>query len=71
MNSKGFSSEFCNPFLHRPWMVDKGAAATPASGNKGIKGIIAGITCHNFEFCLLYGGIYGPLFITRSYTYLF
>ncbi|KAE8574107.1 hypothetical protein A483_HHAL012005 [Halyomorpha halys] len=41
MNSKGFSSEFCNPFLYRPWMVDKGAAATPASGNKGIKGIIA------------------------------
>ncbi|CAH1394335.1 unnamed protein product [Nezara viridula] len=54
MNSKGFNSEFCNPFLHRPWMVDKGAAATPASGNKGIKGIIAGGITGGIEICITY-----------------
>lgn len=30
-----------NPFISRPWLEDKAAAATP-SGNVGVKGIIAG-----------------------------
>ena len=34
-----------NPFLRRPWLQDK-AAAAPAATNIGVKGIIAG----NFFF---------------------
>lgn len=39
---------FINPFNNRPWMLEKGAAlattnANKSSGNKALKGIIAGM----------------------------
>lgn len=38
---------YINPF-HRPWLEKNGAAA-PASGNIGLKGIIAGMS--NYRYC--------------------
>lgn len=42
-----------NPFLSRPWLQEKGAAATP-SGNIGLKGIIAGGITGGIEICITY-----------------
>lgn len=41
-----------NPF-HRPWLENNGAAA-PASGNTGVKGIIAGGITGGIEICITY-----------------
>lgn len=42
-----------NPYPSRPWLQDK-AAAAPASGNIGVKGIIAGGITGGIEICITY-----------------
>ncbi|XP_033210504.1 putative tricarboxylate transport protein, mitochondrial [Belonocnema kinseyi] len=42
-----------NPFITRPWLQDKAAAATP-SGNIGLKGIVAGGITGGIEICITY-----------------
>lgn len=42
------------PFTQRPWMNDNGAAAAGGTGNKGLKGIIAGGITGGIEICITY-----------------
>ncbi|EDV91218.1 putative tricarboxylate transport protein, mitochondrial [Drosophila grimshawi] len=42
-----------SPFLCRPWMIDRGAAAG-AGGSKGLKGIVAGGITGGIEICITY-----------------
>lgn len=44
---------FANPFS-RPWMRDVGAAAPAASGNIGLKGIVAGGLTGGIEICITF-----------------
>ena len=46
-------SAFLNPFGQRPWMANNSAAATP-SGNKGVKGIVAGGITGGIEICITF-----------------
>ncbi|XP_015593327.1 tricarboxylate transport protein, mitochondrial [Cephus cinctus] len=44
-----------NPFPRRPWLQDRGAAAAaPAAGNIGLKGIVAGGITGGIEICITY-----------------
>lgn len=47
------TTTFQNPF-RRPWMLENGAAAAPAAGNKGLKGIIAGGITGGIEICITF-----------------
>jgi solute carrier family 25 citrate transporter 1 len=49
-NTRVFSP--MNPFIYRPWMHDRGAAA--AGGGKGLKGIVAGGITGGIEICITY-----------------
>lgn len=47
-------STFNNPFPRRPWLKDSGIAAAAATGNIGLKGIIAGGITGGIEICITY-----------------
>lgn len=43
-----------SPFLYRRWMMNNSAAATPAAGSKGLKGIVAGGITGGIEICITF-----------------
>lgn len=43
-----------NPFVTRPWMQNNSAAAAAGSGNKGMKGIVAGGITGGLEICITF-----------------
>ncbi|XP_050305360.1 putative tricarboxylate transport protein, mitochondrial [Anthonomus grandis grandis] len=45
---------FINPFTHRPWMHQNGAAAPAGGGGQGLKGIIAGGITGGIEICITF-----------------
>lgn len=52
MDRSGISA-LVNPFVQRPWLSNAGAAA-PSSGNKGLKGIVAGGITGGIEICITF-----------------
>ncbi|XP_031834919.1 mitochondrial citrate transporter scheggia [Nomia melanderi] len=53
LQESGTISRFRNPFPCRPWLKDTGLAAA-ASGNTGLKGIVAGGITGGIEICITY-----------------
>lgn len=45
---------FPNPFRHRAWMPEYGAASSTSASGKGFKGIIAGGITGGIEICITY-----------------
>uniref|UniRef100_A0A224XTT6 Citrate transport protein n=1 Tax=Panstrongylus lignarius TaxID=156445 RepID=A0A224XTT6_9HEMI len=53
VNGKPVERRTINPFNNRPWMLEKGTAAT-ANTNKSLKGIVAGGITGGIEICITY-----------------
>lgn len=73
MNSTGPSTKktFQNPF-QRPWMLKNGAAAAGGGDNKGLKGVIAGISffasqLQEYKIKIILGGITGGIEICITF----